>query len=201
MKERPIIFNSEMIRAILEDRKTQTRRPIKGNPINVVQFIGRDNKPTDDYGFCQNYKRVINKHIKCPFGQVGDRLWVRESIYNEDGSDWIYFDCCYVIGKNPPEWIDKNAHKSCIPSIHMPRWASRITLEITNIRVEQLQNISEDDAHAEGLNHSVWAEDEMSVPEYTTAKEKFKILWESIYGNKSWNLNPYVWVIEFKKIK
>lgn len=181
MTERPILFNGDMVRAILEDRKTQTRRMLKGIPCIVNGEVGN----------------------VCPLGQVGDRLWVRETFvqgwtdengdgepdqYDEDGNEnpmkTFYRADGHIYWEVDGEWCNTPWK----PSIHMPRWASRITLEITNVRVELLQDISTSDCIAEGIKYS---------PDVNPSQE-FQELWDSIY--KNWDLNPWVWVIEFKRI-
>ncbi|EDT8012649.1 morphogenetic protein [Salmonella enterica subsp. enterica] len=210
MKERGMIFNSEMVRAILDGRKTQTRRPVKPQPEltersgfswnGVVFGSGSDDRETN-----RNFS-----HVKCPFGKPGDRIWVRETFqgplfdyeqmqsYLEDSSKFEKPEFCQYAadGKPAPEYYDAddNLHCGWRPSIHMPRWASRILLEITDVRVERLNNISECDAKAEG-----------GPTECTLIGDKyfpgFRSLWTSIYGEESWNANPWVWVIEFKRVE
>ena len=213
-KERPIIFGAPMIRAILRGEKTQTRRIIKvpGIPneqiIKMVQFRDRDGKPTGEWGVC-THDRVISKHIRCPYGAPGDRLWVREALlvtsmgfdYAADGAE------CLDLADANEDQIDlwdrrcheegPDLHPTKIPSIHMPRWASRILLEVTDVRVERLQDISEADARAEG---APWA------PSVITGNHpkpivSFERLWESIHGPDSWAENPWLWVIEFRRIE
>lgn len=178
MKERPIIFNADMVRAVLDGRKTQTRR-------------------------------IIQSLAKCPFGAVGDRLWVRETfrvhsratdvatlVYKaSEQQSWTQQTHRVPIEKcNKPAVVD-----TWTPSIHMPRWASRITLEITGVRVERLNSMTEKDALAEGClgGHD-------SIPGYqysATPHEHFHHVWQSIYGADSWQANPWVWVIEFKRVE
>lgn len=179
MKEKPILFSSPMVKAILDGSKTQTRRVIKPQPIWIgdpsVQFKTQDCNP----------KGII----KCPYGQPGDRLWVREKFsyptgYSYVGGIWYWADGQPDKG----DWIKPK------PSIHMPRWASRITLEVVSVRVERLQDISESDSRAEGVRYS-----EEEIRPYTCA---FVDLWDSInaklgYG---WDVNPWVWVVEFKRV-
>ena len=166
MKERPIIFSTPMVKAILDGRKTQTRRVIKDQPPLSMRDMF---KP---------------KNLKCPYGQVGDRLWVRETFkpYNCMGGFAYKADGDLSTGF---PWK---------PSIHMPRGASRITLEITESRAERLQDISEEDAKAEGVKCCPNA-----VSDY---KHHFMILWDSINGKKyPWDSNPWVWVISFKVVR
>lgn len=196
MKERPIVFSGPMVRAILEGRKTQTRRIARGSEqaVECVQMLNRYNVPTGELGVCF-HPRVISKQIKCPYGTVGDRLWVRETFYDRGDygligkhrSDRFVF----AADKKHPGW---RLHHS----IHMPRWASRITLEITGVRVERLQSISESDAIAEGAEPELVPPDGGSCPH----TEGFRTLWESINGKRApWAANPWVWVVEFRRVE
>lgn len=197
MKERPIIFNGEMVRAILEGRKTQTRRPVKGVPAEFMtgdvaaivkgneRAIGRSRFDSRGEGAWPE-----GEGLRCPFGVVGDRLWVKET-FRPIGSDMHPFDCYYRAS-------EKNAPVKWIPSIHMPRHFSRITLEIVGIHVERAQDISEEDAKAEGGGmHGGWNADETEYA--VNHRGPFSRIWQAIYGN--WAENPFVWVIEFKVIK
>lgn len=187
MKERPILFKGEMVRAILDDKKTQTRRlngleEINKNP-DMWRFDGFDGKYAvfgSGYDFLK---------IKCPFGEIGDRLWVRET--------WgICPDYNQVRYKADRGSDDRDVYK-WKPSIHMPRKFSRINLEITNRRPERLQDITEKDAQSESVEY-------YSDIDYTvgiTYKTVFSDLWKSINGPESWDKNPWVWVIEFRRQK
>lgn len=180
MKERPIIFSGPMVRAILDGRKTQTRRAVKPQPLWVaspgVPFKTMDADP----------KGTIN----CPYGQPGDRLWVRESIHvmqpRHDGDTGSVLYRADGHG----DWIGK-----WHPSIHMPRWASRITLEVVSVRVERLNGISEKDAKAEGYK----SQSIMENPD--AGRLWFRDLWQSINAPGSWAENPWVWVVEFKRVE
>ena len=184
---KPILFSAPMIRAILEGRKTQTRRIVK-------KYIGegtRDNPLRMDL-------------IKCPYGQTGGALWVRETFadigcrttYRADTEDGAH---CVV--------------KKWTASIYMPRIASRITLEIENVRVERLKDISEDDAKAESIvqfankgyaHHGALSINQNRIAQTDiefvgdTAADAFCLLWQSINGPESWNENPWVWVVTFE---
>ena len=182
MKERPILFNSEMVRAILSGHKTQTRRVWK----NFQPMANMD-------------KSMFIR--SCPFGQRGDRLWVKES------HRLLNCQCretCWVPGH---VWYEADssgyngASLECLrPSIHMPRWASRITLEVTGVRVEQVQDISGFDAFNEG----VWpARGTVTGPFCLSHIEGFKKMWDSIYSKRGlgWDVNPWVWVVDFRMVE
>jgi len=247
MKERPVLFNGDMVRAILDGRKTHTRRVMKVQPESQELGLSRitESKNSSDTG---KYfwslsdalgSRSRSKIFPCPFGQVGDRLWVRETfatLGNEDGCpiDWsenlvkgggpeaarIYRASCDQKAGNYGLWsipdiADWKPHTwnvqyegSWVPSIHMPRWASRITLEITNVGVQRLNSISQNDAEREGL-HKLPASGRYCITPGAQyfggashdAREVFSWLWQSIYGEESWQANPWVWVIEFKRVE
>jgi len=208
MTERGMIFNAEMVRAVLDGRKTQTRRIMTVQPtpsktregdfrfpcnklksmIHVSQFIPGNSPVTDAHEFFS---------ICCPFGAVGDRLWVRETWAEAGGSapELQLYRANYP-AHVPSKYENVPPAESIRwrPSIHMPRRASRITLEITGVRVERLNDISEDDAKAEG-----------APTECCVIGDKhflgFRSLWRSIYGADSWQANPWVWVIDFKRVE
>lgn len=202
MKERGMIFNSEMVRAILDGRKTQTRRIMKKQPepskaregdfcfpcdkmqsmVHVSDFIPGNGMIPDAHEFFSKC---------CPFGEVGDRIWVRETWarYNidQDSHDMAYR------ATTPEDWPEEGRWR---PSIHMPRWASRITLEITGVRVERLASVSDDDAGKEGYP--------ADPAPYGGSMDKwlwFRQLWDSIYPDQSFKHNPWVWVIDFRRIE
>lgn len=195
MKERPVIFNGEMVRAILDGRKTQTRRVI--NPQPTLSERTGFNWNGAAYGIGSTYRDTVRNFANCfkvcPFGQVGDRLWVRETWTPEsiDAEEGSYSPDYRATANGQPldgRWT---------PSIHMPRWASRIMLEITAVRVERLNDISHDDANAEGCCYGRGG----GVPDFAvTPADHFPTLWASIYGEDSWGANPWVWVIEFKQV-
>lgn len=189
MKERPILFSAPMVRAILEGRKTQTRRIIKPQP----EFIGNstawrwDGKKGSFRGAMGTHIEEMNISSYSPYGLPGDRLWVRETFmfshhdFREKTDHFLYRATSPggdTDAYEPPRWT---------PSIHMPRCASRIDLLVKNVRVERLQDISVEDAEAEGIKNG-----ELFY---------FKELWESINGTESWLKNPWVWVVEFERIK
>lgn len=225
MKERPILFNGDMVRAILEGRKTQTRRVMNIDLVNDADICKVDGmlSITDSYG--DNHP----PHRFCPYGQVGDRLWVRETwaqVFNGDYCKYPEDSCkpmcdgCNVEYRAdtgnpyPGDWpADEakgyNMAPKWKPSIHMPRWASRITLEITNIRVERLQYLSEEDAFSEGIDEEgesyLKAEHFMlggsKIRGHSPAVFSYVDLWESINGKGSWHEKTFVWVIEFNVVK
>ncbi len=229
MRMRPILMNSEMVRAILDGRKAQTRRPVKQtfDHDQHADAVFRDGAGFGWVGWWgpgpHNAEKTARLYpgkegFLCPFGQSGDGLWVREAwridgvgrkvAIEFGGGDPSLFenlsffaDCEFDPGLKPGPWI---------PSIHMPRWASRITLEITDVRVERLQDISETDAIAEGLelpdngtfrDYSVRPEDNEGYNYKRTAVESYQTLWDSAYGHKAsqWSANPWVWVVGFRR--
>ncbi|MBS3895119.1 hypothetical protein, partial [Serratia marcescens] len=186
MKERPVIFNSEMVRAILSGRKTQTRRAISDRHLHLIDVASRVGEcyPLEsgiDHANSQSYYREY-----CPFGQAGDRLWVRET-FGDCGNRLVY--------RADTEDGAASQVKCWVPSIHMPREACRILLEITAVRVERLNDISEEDAKAEGVKAGV-----CPGHEHMMHQVAFSELWQSIYGAESWRANPWVWVIEFRRV-
>jgi hypothetical protein len=211
VKERPILFSGPMVRAILAGRKTQTRRVVKFNYAGRVK-LGRKQWHIND----------TNSILACPYGKPGDRLWVREEHYRfghwepvpgvqtkggrqkwkfvADTTELRYND-------NAPEAYRKGMHKET-PDYRfwhkrlarfMPRIASRITLEITKVRVERLQDITEADARAEGADKLDFGFARPS--ERGLHKLGFRKIWQSINGPDSWAANPWVWVIEFRRVQ
>ncbi|MDR6946401.1 hypothetical protein J2Y39_000981 [Pseudomonas sp. 2957] len=197
-KQRPISFSAPMVRAILDGRKTVTRRPVKGSALKwleefVPEFV------------------ALSANELCPFGQIGERLWVRETWYcdhnevmrgpylkpddldvseaRDDGTLVYAADGLAPYEQEQPTWK---------PSVHMPRWACRILLEITDVRVERLQDISEEQAKAEGLRAWRMTGDGGYSDDGESARDQFIDLWRSTGGN--WDANPWVWVIEFKRV-
>lgn len=200
MKERGMIFNGEMVRAILDSRKTQTRRPIKWKQTRFTEIGEREDG--SKWPWSEDAEHACDFWHPCPFGAVGDRIWVRET-WNKYGGLLTY--------RADHDWIDDMRKETVctdkwVPSIHMPRWASRILLEITGVRVEQLNTISEEDARAEGiidggcLNCGEPEPCGCANPE-PDATDAFAYLWQSIYGQESWNANPWVWVISFERVE
>jgi hypothetical protein len=184
MIERPILFSTPMIQAILDGKKTMTRRVVKFNDTGRVKLRHKNWHIEDE-----------NVVLGCPYGQVGDSLWVRET-FVKDADHNIHYKADSI-----PPWKDTKWK----PSIFMPRWASRITLEITNIRVERLQEITEEDAIKEGMKPNKFENGFGQIYPSggkTPHKRAFAILWDSINGDKHpWASNPWVWCIEFQRIK
>ncbi|HBP0696565.1 TPA: hypothetical protein L5Q50_000351 [Pseudomonas aeruginosa] len=205
MKERPILFNDQMVRAILEGRKTVTRRVVKPQP----DFLGSMVDPNTPF---KTLDAGLHARITCPYGEPGDRLWVREAwaadaqvdaIAPSDLSQGepIWYPADLSVRQTGCSMISKGRVR---PSIHMPRWASRILLEITAVRVERLQDISEEQAQAEGVKGEQCDHARQACADIgcwgDTAKGAFGFLWESLNGEGSWAANPWVWVVEFKRV-
>lgn len=183
MSEHPILFSGSMVRALLDGSKTQTRRVVKGV---ALEWLGPD-------GFTPEFVASPENHL-CPYGQPGDRLWVREAFMHEPA------DYCWQASVSIPSRPASTVYRADFPnsqpgegwkpSIHMPRKLSRITLEITGVRVERLQDISDTDARAEGMPATV----------ANSPRVWFASLWQSINGAESWDANPWVWVVEFRRL-
>ncbi|HBX6223522.1 TPA: hypothetical protein MH652_10905 [Klebsiella pneumoniae] len=219
MKERGMIFNADMVRAILDGRKTQTRRPIKWKQTRFTEIGEREDG--SKWPWSEDAEHACDFWHPCPFGAVGDRIWVRETfqgpLFDYDLMDNYCKDptpfekpefCVYKADGVPaPEFYDADDELHCCwrPSIHMPRWASRILLEITGVRVERLNSIRDVDAMREGIqNLTTCSHSDFGIPGVVNAQHPvraFQLLWESIYGADSWRANPWVWVIEFKRIE
>lgn len=185
MKERSIIMSGDNPRLILEGRKTQARRLVKNPNFSVVN--GRP-----------HFAKADGSFYDCPYGIAGDRLWVREAWHTDNPEYIARYKAEPYLGDPDPDnaqicyradLVHENSGCVWRPSIHMPRWASRITLEITKVRVERLQDISEEDALAEGQPCND-----------RTARSNYMILWDSLHGKGAWNNNPFVWVIEFSRV-
>ena len=211
MKERQILFSGPMVRAILEGRKTMTRRIVKPQP-KIVHAQHDDASITTERIF-----RAGDKRIHCPYGRAGDRLWVRETWRTHStkhdamkpsellqGDAVIHYDASM---KFIAPFLGKTR-----ASIHMPRWASRITLEITDVRVDRLQDISYEDAISEGMPDlaASWLsyQDDKSTSETMEQSARrlkwpqrwFRQVWESLRGTSSWTENPWVWVVSFRRL-
>ncbi|HBT4730060.1 TPA: hypothetical protein MB315_001830 [Klebsiella quasipneumoniae subsp. similipneumoniae] len=214
MKERGMIFNREMVRAILDGRKTQTRRPIKWKQTRFTEIGEREDG--SKWPWSEDAEHACDFWHPCPFGAVGDRIWVREAFRVHSRATDVATLVYKASERN--SWTEQTHRvpvavcnkpatpEKWTPSLHMPRWASRILLEITDVRVERLNAISEEDARAEGiidggcLNCGEPEPCGCANPE-PDATDAFAYLWQSIYGQESWNANPWVWVISFERIE
>lgn len=206
--ERPILFSGEMVRAILAGRKTQTRRVVRG--VGAADYAGATWVADGDLytpardELCRGCLDAIGPAVRCPYGVPGDRLWVRET--------WCQ-QACMVHGDLLPgkahyradgyevRHVDGPGKSPWRSPLFMPRWASRITLEVTAVRVERLQDITEEDARAEGVEPTVMVaagvpEREVLVP----AVGVYRNLWDRINGKRHpWASNPWVWVVSFRR--
>ncbi|EON11952.1 hypothetical protein C266_19253 [Pandoraea sp. SD6-2] len=201
-----------MVNAVLDGSKTQTRWPVAVQPPQHTREVLTFHHPDPRTHFWAfDGASLMDWAYPCPHGEVGDRLYVRETWQHSNHPLGPYDDNCLVFyradylddphgpdGEKSPE----GKYRAWRPSIHMPRSASRITLDITGVRVERLQDISEKDALAEGIQQQTtgW----FSVPGFagagTSARAAFALLWQSINGPGSWDANPWVWVVEFKRV-
>ncbi|MBD8194357.1 hypothetical protein IFR35_23460 [Pseudomonas fluorescens] len=209
IKERPILFSAPMVRAILEGRKTVTRRTVKPQPeVRMVDMIGPmltfKNKRGGHWLYPNAKAQII---ADCPYGKPGDRLWVRETCLINDFRDINVPEeeraNCEILYRadGVPDWEGDEALIRWRPSIHMPRWASRILLEITDVRVERLQDISRADIRAEGLHCPPELGSDDVSPNYRDwYPAAWRELWESINGAGSWTANPWVWCVSFKRV-
>ncbi|MDX7487075.1 MULTISPECIES: hypothetical protein [Serratia] len=212
MKERPVIFNGEMVRAILDGRKTQTRRVMKPQPEPC--YRGGHWWPSNTFKTMLHIEEQMQNGAggwgglagdACPFGAVGGRLWVRETFMDLTGTgieattgkfEGFAYRADTPAGSYGDE-VRKEYGLKWTPSLHMPRKACRILLEITAVRVERLNDISEEDAKAEGVAPS----QHIITPPEALYRVGFLKLWQSIYGEESWGANPWVWVIEFRRLE
>ena len=215
MKELPILFRGEMVKAILEGRKTQTRRLVKfpGKKDSKHQLLMHNDMqtvyPMPRFGFVfwsgdpgrefsdLAYRDSVDG-LRCPYGQPGDRLWVRETWQKHNG---------LIYAADYSRELKKNSIIKWRPSIFMPRWASRITLEVVSVRVERVQDISLDDCLSEGIDDKVLAYpgvDRLTLRIMATdqLRHRFGILWDKINAARGfgWDANPWVWAVEFKKV-
>ena len=209
MKERPILFSAPMVLALLAGTKPQTRREVKKKA--ALDCLA--------CGFEPSFLAHPGNADLCPYGQPGDRLYVRETWQHSnhpfgplDRDCHIFYRADYwddphgMDGEKSPE----GKYREWKPSIHMPRWASRITLEITGVRVERLQDLSEADAEAEGIELVRVSESDYRYLDYLAKDcrditygspvQSYASLWEFINGPGSWNANPWVWVIDFQVV-
>ena len=202
MKEKPILFSTPMVQAILDGRKTQTRRIIKPQPESVDHVSHK----TIPYNGSPEF---LLSNLKCPYGQIGDMLWVRETWWH-NRETWGDSEVFLYRADFPIDGYDHVDAYKWKPSIFMPKDVCRIKLRITDIRVERLQDISEEGAIAEGVGSGFQMN--AGYPDYEhivngvctitqdTAKMSYWSLWDSINGKGSWDKNPWVWVITFERI-
>ncbi len=242
-KEKPILFNGAMVRAILSGAKTQTRRVVKSIPWR--DRCNPNFSQAQAFRYAGEFRiagsEEMSTGFRCPFGQPGDRLWMRETwqqvhpiqiaddrysqrgkagipgpppvnyrtIYRADGE----YPAIYSLGGEPwpyrsLEPFERNGMQAFVdeprwtPSVHMPRWACRLVLEITDVRVERLQAISAEDALAEGAME--WAREQKTpIRDLDAGDERiaFKALWSGTGPGGDWDSNPWVWVIKFKRVE
>ena len=219
VKERPILFSGGMVRAILDSRKTQTRRIWK-MPRGLDWYVSGPMRGEETGDICDPASNWWG-HVEamhCPYGMPGDRLWVRETWQHSNHPFGPYEPDCdvfyradYLDDPLGPD-LERSAdgiRRQWRPSIHMPRAACRLQLEITGVRVERLQDISDVDALAEGVEPvsvspgtqaSFWKAAPDTFEARETARGAFWDLWESINGNGAWETNPFVWVIDFQRL-
>lgn len=214
MKERPINFKTFEVQATLDQRKSQFRRIVKPQGKSVCFDVVMHKDGTDKWPRNLDADERFISYMKCPYGQPGDRLWVRETWNNEAEYYFIYKADAengrMYLGTDDegPQYANIDDFK-WKPSIFMPREACRIFLEVVDVRVERLQEISEEDAIAEGINEDDFEANANSynyvgsraTDHIPPAKFTYKQLWESINGKGSWQKNPWVWVVTFKRIE
>ncbi len=228
VQEKPILFSGAMVRKIIEDLKTNTRRVVQPQPPKEATFAGQmrcsDPKQDASFWWMSGNPKDIDEWMSvdgtepffCPYGKPGDRLWVRETWQYFGGDEYLYqksrqsvaykatWDsdkCLWKEGTAEPTTFDYWP-ETWRPSIHMPRWASRLTLEIVSVKVERVQEISQADAKAEGVTAVI----SKKIHGWTPHVLEFSLLWDSINakregGKYAWAANPFVWAISFKKVE
>jgi hypothetical protein len=215
--ERPIIFSAAMARAILASDKTQTRRVVKGAPVGPDSYVLGIYKGV--WGIHANLDAPAAFRARCPYGEAGTRLWVRETcraVERPDGQDGVAYaaDDAFVPIDDTHEaakaWIKLNAYRgqegTTVPAIHMPRWASRITLEVTDVRIERLHQLTALDAFAEGIQGAGdggFQSDAAGHHYSADPVEAFAGLWESLTGphGYGWDANPFCWIVNFRRLE
>lgn len=226
-RERPILFSGDMVRAILDGRKTQTRRVVKPTPPDWIDRFGVSTFTPEGHLSGRGYWRGVpgdegpaEKHFRCPYGKPGDRLWVRESFavpvasWTDYGWEWDGDDGRRLGGERPKsnqfikyglaykaDSFDEELFSPWRPSIFMPRWASRITLEVTGVRVERLQDITSAGAIAEGI--LPYANSQTIDCDTPDPRDDFAGLWDRINAKRGhpWDTNPWVWSVSFRKVE
>ena len=197
MNDRPILFTPENAQKCHDGSKTQTRRT------NGLQYV---NEYPDDFELIAQHDGLyhftregtgVGGAVRCPYGTVGDRLWVREGLERHGSICRYRRDRKVIAPHHVWEW-----QRDTLSPIHMPKWACRTWLAITEIRVKRLQDISEEDAKAEGCEGHR-ASDGYDIDPFhdVDAREEYKLLWESIKGAGSWDANPWVWCLTFKRVQ
>ncbi len=225
MTDRPILFNGAMVRALLDGSKTQTRRPLKPQPYVPYPYYDTtiDHHPVEferdgglwipSSGGTSGNLPYRGTPIKCPYGVPGDRLWVQEAFAlsksdPDSGADTRYsadWDVPVYRADVPSSMTSPSAVTSWKPSVHMPRWASRITLEVIGVRVERVASVSEADAESEGIRKGAggnWL-DYQAEGCFYSARHSFASLWDSIYSEPGlrWEDSPWVWAVDFKVVR
>lgn len=202
MKERPILFSGPMVRAILEGRKTQTRRVYK--PRNGFPHEDGEMTPTSQDRWME--------WGPCPYGKPGDRFWVRETTCIAPPYFAEPDETCITDDKGRKRYVSYKADGHSedgmrdyklkwTPSIFVPKWACRLKVELTRVRVERLQEISAADALAEGVPNEIVFDTERGIDGKSFPVREYQRLWEEINGAVSWASNPWVWVVEFRKVE
>jgi hypothetical protein len=210
MKERGILFSAAMIRALLAGTKTQTRRIVKDLPGNRGGPVGDhvhwfERGQQDSTRWCGMDGLGSVGWVKCPYGEPGDRLWVRETWRCFGGREYEYQREQDAIIYRATDFGQAGDGDGWRPSIFMPRWASRISLDVTSVRVERLHAITEVDARAEGVTFGEMQDaiinGEHGRACFFNARDAFAYLWAGINGAESWKANPFVWVVEFRRVE
>lgn len=216
MKEIGIQYSAPMVRAVLDDSKTVTRRTVKGEiPAGAVRAVFDQWKPgaKHSWRWIDQHDAPVGKPFRCPYGVAGDRLWVREAWRAPSGFDNLpprevpaRISVAYVAGSAPSSVLGKFR-----PGMFMPRWASRILLEVTDVHVERLQDITREQAILEGIKpfglsrwHNYLSPPDYEVPIYLSQcedpRDSYGSLWDSLNGDGSWEANPWVFAISFRRV-
>jgi hypothetical protein len=204
---RPILFSAPMVRALLNGSKTQTRRIVKPQGAAMRPMLEADGTPRGDWFISYpKFARVGNTGFKCPYGRPGDHLWVRETWASVPATAYRGVEVYQTVNPNDAneaaiyaaEW-DRSGPARWRPSIHMPRWASRITLEVTKVRAERLNEISNFDCKSEGIDIDKVVSYQRAGADRPAA-HAYRDIWEDINGPGSWAANPWVWCVEFRTV-